>query len=865
MSLQVWLPLNGDLHNQGCTDLEFTNSNATINTSGKIGSCYSFNGSNAQIYAVHDKSIWNDKPISICMWYKFVAGNITNCVVDIAADLCLSYVQNSSGLRFSYWRAYPNSSGTRTGDSNTISKYYDVNSWHHVVYVADHNLNEIYVDGVLASSFDSAAKYTANFKPLLGSGYNRITVGKSAGSSPFASGLVNDVRIYDHALSAAEVHEIAQGLVLHYKLDTLYPASPTHIDSTINDTAYNSSISKYGYNTTSNLAKTSGIFQGKQCIKVSTITAGQNAQPYAYFSNLFTSNGTNQPAYKRLEFDYYTTCPTTTWLNIYKLGSGTGTASWTTQSSAGTRSGMYTNSESGHNLLVVPNEWNHVSVVFHGDTDANAEWGYCINGPTHVSNTNYYFLYANIEVTASSDLAAEDSSGYNHHGTSFGSLISTAETGRYSSSTKLNSSSPTDSTETGITYILSPLALTTPNQMTVAWWAKPESGYGGGTGNAAFCTSVNSRPTDYNATAMHHRDARFDLCPNSGSSIQLTFNQYTANQWHHYAITYDGQKATAYKDGVALTNTSMAAAGPLKSFNNIWIGYSQAGGVKRKTLGSYSDFRVYVTALSADDVLTLYHTGAKIDNKGNTHAYEFVEHQENILFPVELSRTKLEFTNGLSRYTQANCQVNLVEDGYHIYRPPNLTQSANGNTMWGGLQLVNQSVNTVAAYNATRDNWWHLQQNHTYIAAFHARGKSSNATTWSWTNNMGWGGGGVQPAPTTIVNEGIPADFNGEKDCFYIFKITDAISKPCTTAYSAYAAGTTYLSYRHLTFGWGYTSTGTLGTDLYLTNFRLYDITSNMAQFTKQGQANFYDIIEQMNKAQIRKNSELLSSEFIEL
>lgn len=857
MALTCWLPLLGATENLGCGNITAINNGAVIDNNGKIGKCYSFNGNNYYI-ALTGQELFDcfkggTTAFSICMWVYHADTRRAILFGDYGLSNSIGFnieLNTGHSLRF-YWNGSPDySPGINVG----------LNTWSHITLTYDGASLKSYLNGNLIATRDgtlAARSKTAG----------EFRLGRDTRTTDTAlNGKLNDIRVYgDHCLSAAEVREISQGLVLHYKLDTLYPASPTHIDSTISDTAYNNSISKYGYNTTSNLAKTSGVFQGKQCIKVSTITAGQNAQPYAYFSNLFTSNGTNQPAYKRLEFDYYTTCPTTTWLNIYKLGSGTGTASWTTQSSAGTRSGMYTNSESGHNLLVVPNEWNHVSVVFHGDTDANAEWGYCINGPTHVSNANYYFLYANIEVTASSDLAAEDSSGYSHHGTSFGSLISTAETGRYTSSTKLNSSSPTDSTETGITYILSPLALATPDQMTVAWWAKPESGYGGSTSHAAFCTSVNSRPTDYNATAMHHRDAGFDLCPNSGSSIRLTFNQYTANQWHHYAVTYDGQKATAYKDGVALTNTSMAAAGPLKSFNNIWIGYSQAGGVKRKTLGRYSDFRVYVTGLSAADVLELYHTGAKIDNKGNTHTYEFVEHQENILFPAELSRTKLEFTNGLNRYTQANCQVNLVEDGYHIYRPPNLTQSANGNTMWGGLQLVNQSVNTVAAYDATRDNWWHLQQNHTYIAAFHARGKSSNATKWSWTNSMGWGGGGVQPSPTTIVNEGIPADFNGEKDCFYIFKITDAISKPCTTAYSAYVAGTTYLSYRHLTFGWGYTSTGTLGTDLYLTDFRLYDITSNIAQFTKQGQANFYDIVEQMNKTQIRKNSELLSSEFIEL
>ena len=45
MGLQVWLPLTGDLHNQGLKNTQVINNGATVNASGKIGSCYSFNGS----------------------------------------------------------------------------------------------------------------------------------------------------------------------------------------------------------------------------------------------------------------------------------------------------------------------------------------------------------------------------------------------------------------------------------------------------------------------------------------------------------------------------------------------------------------------------------------------------------------------------------------------------------------------------------------------------------------------------------------------------------------------------------------------------------------------------------------------------
>ena len=37
------------------------------------------------------------------------------------------------------------------------------------------------------------------------------------------------------------------------------------------------------------------------------------------------------------------------------------------------------------------------------------------------------------------------------------------------------------------------------------------------------------------------------------------------------------------------------------------------------------DYREYATALSAEDVLDLYHTPASIDNLGSVHAFEFEE------------------------------------------------------------------------------------------------------------------------------------------------------------------------------------------------------------------------------------------------
>jgi len=71
MSLQVWLPLIENHINQGIANMNFTTTSTfTISNQGKLGKCYSFDASGINVVAIHDKTIWNNKPISLACWFK---------------------------------------------------------------------------------------------------------------------------------------------------------------------------------------------------------------------------------------------------------------------------------------------------------------------------------------------------------------------------------------------------------------------------------------------------------------------------------------------------------------------------------------------------------------------------------------------------------------------------------------------------------------------------------------------------------------------------------------------------------------------------------------------------------------------------
>lgn len=216
MSLKVWLPLCGDLKQYGTSDIVASNNGATINTNGKIGSCYSFDGSDDYISLNNPTALYNvfkggTQQFSITFWIYH--NDSTRAIIfgDYGLTGSISFnieLTTTHQVRF-YW------AGTPDKNFNSTSSV-GLQTWTHISLTYDGSKVNIYKNGILLSDVYTGTLATKS--KTAGSFY--IGRDNRTGTTAF-NGCLNDFRIYDHCLSAAEVHEISQGLVLHYKLDDI--------------------------------------------------------------------------------------------------------------------------------------------------------------------------------------------------------------------------------------------------------------------------------------------------------------------------------------------------------------------------------------------------------------------------------------------------------------------------------------------------------------------------------------------------------------------------------------------------------------------------------------------------------------------
>ena len=621
MSLKVWMPLDGNLTQQGASGATFTNNDATVSANGKIGKCYAFSGSSQYLHANYN---FYSPQYSVCAWVYSTSASATQGLIcdrmsagnGFAVFLIGGKIRIDPGGEAIIW---------------TTNYTYPTDTWFHLGITYDGTKVSYYING----EFQQEYAYALD-ESFWGS-ITSIGASQSNGSSynNYLRGQLNDIRIYDHCLSAAEVHEISQGLVLHYRLDQNITVGENIMPNSLN-------MPLGSANPTTGTWRTAG--SNNMTRSRVAITDTPEGSGYGFQnSGIQTANDGSCYGIDSFPLEANTNYVISMWARITE---GTeGYAGFNVYSSTPIEGWQVINKNYYSTRLATDGSWTRCWMSFktNAATTRNIYIG-ITTGSTSVT-TQMCNIHIEKGLLVDSNII-KDSSGYGYHGTVTGTLSNVADTPRYATAATSSAAATIINATSTI-----PTTLTTLRQYSFGIWVKTNAtnnryiysmGTGTGTARGFWLTTNGSKPHfAYN-----------------GSGAFTATKVVNDNVWHHVFFTVDDVTSKCYVDGVlcgSSTNTSTTIAGN----NEIKVIFNGSD--------SCSDFRIYCTALSAEDILALYHTGAKIDNKGGVHTFEFNETSGSKI--TKSGITKFNFIGENINYNQK------TEIGKQIH--PNLLKGSN--------------------------------------------------------------------------------------------------------------------------------------------------------------------------------------------
>ena len=510
------------------------------------------------------------------------------------------------GLRF-YWNGSPDySSGLNVG----------LNTWNHVALTYDGASLKSYLNGNLVATRSGAlatrSKTAGEFR--LGRD-NRTT-------DTALNGKLNDIRVYgDHCLSAAEVKEIAQGLVLHYKLDASSEEKITTVLSTnvYSYPTFNTSTASGGWNHwgPSGHSGSYGQNTDKKYIynKNNTYShwitedAGTGKYYLLYQSPAFEGGYRSLQAIIKEENGLPIT-ESICYPDWNARNGGVPNYKWTTIKSLG--DGFYYCccegiSQDGSNdligIIVQPGYKIYVSECY---LENNTET--CSPIFTYSSNI------------------VQDSSGYNNYATINSAIQLSSDTPRYTSASYFGVYNTPNA-------ILSNASiLPALNNCTITWWGKYD------TTKTLLLTGQSTSHyigASTNNNNYYHGNAGSPVMYKDG--VSGTY-KCAADGWHFFALT-----------GV---NISTWTTLKINGYGSGW-----------PLNGYISDFRIYCTPLLDTDIKQLYNVSMKVDNQYNVHTFEIIERNVNKINKNGQVQFSTIYENGLIEKLHYDKTIYTEPDG----------------------------------------------------------------------------------------------------------------------------------------------------------------------------------------------------------
>jgi len=625
MGLQIWLPLNGNLENKGLLNSTIQSNNITVDNSGKLSTCYNFNGTDSFISLTDIYNIFkgDNNPFSITMWIYSSDSNDRSVLFG-------DYGLNGSGntnlekrtdgkIRF-YW-------GNGVPDL-IFNSILNNNEWVHLGLTYNGQKICLYINGQLS---DSKQVTLSSLNKTSGLFY----IGRDARTGTTAlNGKINDFRLYDEALSPMQIKLISQGLVAHYLLNNNGSGNNNLALNSHNlniiATKDNKNISHRGTSVVQ--LREDGFYE----VKVTKSFGGIDI--YANSLNLQVGDKITFSFYTYINGSFKT-------ISFYPMMyDSSGTRDTSSHLPISVDGGTYTtvNSKSiGQISNIIPQrhyitfEWNsamknildnggkiELSIQIHG-TWQDGDYG-CIFAPKLEYGDKPTPWCPNSEDALATQLGYNDNteydvSGYCHNGIKYNITDYTSDTPRYSVATKFETNAYINIGRGGMVR----------DEITVNIWGYMDD-----------WTKYNSRLISctedggWSFTAPSGK-IHFVVGTGSTSNAYKTTSGYTLSElssgWHMFTGTYDGLVVKQYIDGVLnTTNNAYTTKTPIfyHTSNPVLIGAEASS--TQNPAGNYfngylSDVRIYATALSESDIQSLYKNSAFLDSSGNVYATEYVE------------------------------------------------------------------------------------------------------------------------------------------------------------------------------------------------------------------------------------------------
>lgn len=561
---------------------------------------------------------------SVACWFTTIVANAYQRVFDFGTSGgsgIAIYVDQSTGKLGIFVPS--------TSVSTTLTTKVVTNSiWRHVALViSPSGTHRVYINGVLDTTVNStfpSLTLTTNY------------IGKSGGvNDSLYGGKIDDFRVYNVALSAADVTELYKYTGTSRTL-TYYPQSPTWTPF------YNNLIANYSledapgsttvaeqinaYNGTVNGTITFGS-PGK----IGTSALFNGSTGYIALPSITLTASTLSFAFWAL----MTTIPTDVGRTFIELGNS-GSDNIRLFMNASSLIGVINSGDTTlFSLSSYANQWVHIAVVINGTT-----WTAYLNGVLQSTNTKTAFTLntktANNIGRAPTQSANPYYSGYMDDMSIWNTALSASSVALLYRNQYLNAYNPNvySVTRNGLVFEMTFGGSTVPTTetfgTTITSTGAPVMVADATRGRVMYCNTSSNLQTTLTTPASFSRCFwiyTLTLGGNTLSSLDIPvwFNNnvnlsvgynYTSgsgialtdpvsrgtNVWTHYVITYDNASTTMtlYVNGnSAVSNTSISITG---DSNALYIN----GGQYSRMNAYYDNIRLYNRALTADEVSSMY-------------------------------------------------------------------------------------------------------------------------------------------------------------------------------------------------------------------------------------------------------------------